>query len=126
MTEFEKGYEQGYKDGMAGAALPNVNDNGDKIDGYDYAYKTDSRGKPYIHIDSVRSMLKKAADVKPINQWISIEESKPKDMQQVLAVVDGDVREAFYNAGCFIGSNFYRSINEVKWWQPLPEPPKED
>ena len=60
MTEFEKGYEQGYKDGMAGAALPNVNDNGDKIDGYSYAYKTDSNGEPYIHIDSVRGMLKEA------------------------------------------------------------------
>ena len=58
MTEFEKGYEQGYKDGIAGAALPNVNDNGDKIDGYSYAYKTDSNGEPYIHIDSVRNMLK--------------------------------------------------------------------
>jgi hypothetical protein len=66
-----------------------------------------------------------ATDVQPVDRWISIEESKPKDMQQVLAVVDGDVREAFYNAGCFIGSNFYRSINEVKWWQPLPEPPKD-
>lgn len=66
MTEFEQGYEQGYKDGMAGAALPNVNDNGDKIDGYSYAYKTDSRGEPYIHIDSVRNMLKKAADVQPV------------------------------------------------------------
>lgn len=65
------------------------------------------------------------ADVQPVDRWTSIEESKPKDMQQVLAVVDGDVREAFYNAGCFIGSNFYRSINEVKWWQPLPEPPKD-
>lgn len=66
MTEFEKGYEQGYKDGIASAALPNVNDNGDKIDGYCYVYKTDSRGEPYIHIDSVRSMLKKADDVQPI------------------------------------------------------------
>lgn len=57
-NEFEKGYEQGYKDGTAGAALPNVNDNGDKIDGYSYAYKTDSNGETYIHIDSVRGMLK--------------------------------------------------------------------
>ena len=64
-------------------------------------------------------------DVQPVDTWTSIEESKPKDMQQVLAVVDGEVREAFYNTGCFIGSNFYRSINEVKWWQPLPEPPKD-
>lgn len=72
MTEFEKGYEQGYKDGIAGAALPNVNDNGDKIDGYSYAYKTDSNGEPYIHIDSVRSMLKKAADVQPVKhgRWV--------------------------------------------------------
>ena len=72
MNEFEKGYEQGYKDGTAGAALPNVNDNGDKIDGYNYAYKTDSRGEPYIHIDSVRSMLKKAADGQPVKRgrWI--------------------------------------------------------
>lgn len=62
MTEFEKGYEQGYKDGTAGAALPNVNDNGDKIDGYSYAYKTDSNGEPYIHIDSVRGMLKEAKE----------------------------------------------------------------
>ena len=69
--------------------------------------------------------LADATDVQPVDRWTSIEESKPKDMQQVLAVVDGDVREAFYNAGCFIGSNFYRSINEVKWWQPLPEPPKD-
>jgi NADH pyrophosphatase NudC (nudix superfamily) len=74
MTEFEKGYEQGYKDGTAGAALPNVNDNGDKIDGYGYAYKTDSRGEPYIHIDSVRNMLKKAADVQPVTHayWIEL------------------------------------------------------
>lgn len=76
MNEFEKGYEQGYKDGVGCAALPNVNDNGDKIDGYNYAYKTDSRGEPYIHIDSVRSMLKKAADVQPIihAHWIRGEE----------------------------------------------------
>lgn len=59
MTEYEKGY----KDGMAGAALPNIIDNGDKIDGYAYSYKTDSDGVPYINIDCVRAMLTKATDV---------------------------------------------------------------
>lgn len=54
-------YERGYKDGMAGAALPNIIDNGDKIDGYNYSYKTDSEGVPYINIDCVRAMLTKAA-----------------------------------------------------------------
>lgn len=57
-------YEKGYKDGMAGAALPNIIDNGDKIDGYTYMYKTDSDGIPFINIESVRSMLNKAAEGK--------------------------------------------------------------
>lgn len=38
--------------------LHNLTDNGDKIEGYNYAYKTDSDGVPYINIDSVRYMLK--------------------------------------------------------------------
>lgn len=66
-------YERGYKDGMAGAALPNIIDNGDKIDGYAYSYKTDSDGVPYINIDCVRAMLTKAANVQPIchGRWIN-------------------------------------------------------
>ena len=43
--------------------LPNIIDNGDKIDGYNYSYKTDSEGVPYINIDSVRAMLTKAANL---------------------------------------------------------------
>ena len=65
-------YEKGYKDGMAGAALPNIIDNGDKIDGYAYSYKTDSDGVPYINIDCVRNMLDKVKDVQPMKhgRWI--------------------------------------------------------
>lgn len=83
MSEFEKGYEQGYKDGVAGAALPNVNDNGDKIDGYSYAYKTDSNGEPYIHIDSVRSMLKKAADVLPVVHCKDCKHRKERHYEEI-------------------------------------------
>lgn len=61
-------YERGYKDGMAGAALPNIVDNGDKIDGYAYSYKTDSEGVPYINIDCVRAMLTKATNAQPIDK----------------------------------------------------------
>lgn len=91
MTEFEKGYEQGYKDGIAGAALPNVNDNGDKIDGYGYAYKTDSNGEPYIHIDCVRSMLKKAADVQPVVDVPRIE-VKPMAEDELQILIKGIFR----------------------------------
>lgn len=65
----ETDYERGYKDGMAGAALPNIMDNGDKIDGYIYSYKTDSEGVPYINIDSVRAMLTKAASAQRHGWW---------------------------------------------------------
>lgn len=123
MTEFEKGYEQGYKDGIAGAALPNVNDNGDKIDGYNYAYKTDSRGEPYIHIDSVRSMLKKAADVQPVNQWISVEDRLPENDRDVLVYdkVSGMWIAQYDNR--WETEEFI--LDDVTHWQPLPELPKE-
>ena len=44
--------------------LHNLTDNGDKIEGYNYAYKTDSDGVPYINIDSVRYMLKQMQEGK--------------------------------------------------------------
>lgn len=102
MTEFEKGYEQGYKDGTAGAALPNVNDNGDKIDGYDYAYKTDSRGEPYIHIDSVRSMLKKAADVQPVRRgrWELIDNPNFRKCSECGAWWSSDITDNCFTKYC--------------------------
>lgn len=147
MTEFEKGYEQGYKDGVAGAALPNVNDNGDKIDGYGYAYKTDSRGEPYIHIDSVRSMLKKAADIQSINLLVKVEERVPNVSGNYLCYLATDEFEVLYfdrgieddeynNDYPFGVWNTYPSedggecrewieVLEVTHWMPLPKTPKE-
>lgn len=132
MTEFEKGYEQGYKDGVAGAALPNVNDNGDKIDGYGYAYKTDSHGEPYIHIDNVRSMLKKATDVQPVDRWISVKDRLPNDGERVIVyTVEDSVlemkfdkrRERWGRVG-IDGVNWFGQFF-ITHWQPLPEPPKD-
>ena len=137
MTEFEKGYEQGYKDGIAGAALPNVNDNGDKIDGYSYAYKTDSIGEPYIHIDSVRNMLKKAADVQPVDRWISCKDKMPEDNTLVLFVYASEngvksVHYGYHQTLKGLGSSWAKPSggwhyfdDDITHWQPLPEPPKE-
>lgn len=131
MTEFEKGYEQGYKDGMAGAALPNVNDNGDKIDGYSYAYKTDSNGEPYIHIDSVRSMLKKAADVQPVNQWISVEDRLPDENQKCLVYrdinADLKITTGIWHSEwkAFDGLRHGTRLEDTIAWMPLLEPPKD-
>lgn len=93
MTEYEKGY----KDGMAGAALPNIIDNGDKIDGYAYSYKTDSDGVPYINIDCVRAMLTKAADHRQLAEWLTeLKELEAKhwDECRQIAHYDDELKEA--------------------------------
>ena len=118
-------YERGYKDGMAGAALPNIIDNGDKIDGYNYSYKTDSEGVPYINIDSVRAMLAKAAQ--SVDRWISVNERLPKIGEQVL-VCDKfkQIDKMTYKGNGLWGRNdFTYKVTEKLFWQPLPKPPNQ-
>lgn len=123
-TEFQIGYEQGFKDGRASAALPNTIDNGDKIDGYTYVYKTDSRGEPYIHIDSVRNMLKKAADVQPVDRWISVKDGLPDNGVEVIVnEVDMGIIIGWYDTNAEEFRCDVISPIEVTHWMPLPEPP---
>ena len=61
-----------------------------------------------------------------VNRWIPCSERLPKEETNVIAVIDGCSREAFYSDNSFIGSNFYRKAEEVPYWMPKPEPPKED
>lgn len=118
-------YERGYKDGMAGAALPNIIDNGDKIDGYNYSYKTDSEGVPYINIDSVRAMLAKAAQ--SVDRWISVNERLPKIGEQVLVCdkfkqID---KMTYKGNGLWSRNDFTYKVTEKLFWQPLPKPPNQ-
>ncbi len=141
-TEFQKGYEQGFNDGRASAALPNTIDNGDKIDGYTYMYKTDSRGEPYIHIDSVRNMLKKSADVQPVDSWISVNDRLPEaveeDVNGKIAFSKSVLVYLVYDNGFTYITNDRFRVDSKSWlheipgegckvthWMPLPEPPKD-
>lgn len=65
-----------------------------------------------------------AVDAEPVRQWIPCSERMPEEGQSVLAVVDGNVREAGYSYDAFSGSGFYRDAREIEWWMPLPDPPK--
>lgn len=60
-----------------------------------------------------------------VNRWIPCSERLPEEETDVIAVIDGCSREAFYSDSSFIGSNFYRNAEEVTYWMPKPEPPKE-
>ena len=133
-------YEKGYKDGMAGAALPNIIDNGDKIDGYAYSYKTDSEGVPYINIDSVRAMLTKAADVQPVDKWISVKDRLPEDDGKYMVWYKGELDICEFDVESQTFGYTYDDYDEmyshlVCWddgmdkdithWMPLPELPKD-
>ena len=122
-------YERGYKDGMAGAALPNIIDNGDKIDGYNYSYKTDSEGVPYINIDCVRAMLTKAA--KLVDRWISVEDRPPEEDGDCLVWYRCDTAfgksESWgithYSRGDWYTKHLHGDNIVVLYWQSMPEPP---
>lgn len=58
-------------------------------------------------------------------RWIPCSERLPEEETDVIAVIDGCSREAFYSDSSFIGSDFYRNAEEVFYWMPKPEPPKE-
>ena len=117
--------------------LPNIIDNGDKIDGYAYSYKTDSEGVLYINIDSVRAMLTKAADVQPIRRgrWIVNEVAEKPETSGVYNVLyrtdEGDFVTSCYFDGADtwyhdVGINHDRiATDKVMMWQSLPEKPRE-
>ena len=65
-------------------------------------------------------------DVEPLQKWIPCSERLPEEETDVIAVIDGCSREAFYSDNSFIGSNFYRNAEDVTYWMMKPEPPKED
>ena len=60
-----------------------------------------------------------------VNRWIPCSERLPDDETRVIAVIDGESREAFFSYDAFIGSNFYCDKSNVPYWMPMPNLPKE-
>lgn len=104
--------------------LLNIIDNGDKIDGYAYSYKTDSEGVPYINIDSVRAMLTKAAGARRRGWWISCKDKMPEDGQDVITLSEDRVlNHAVYDAEKAVFRYGILIINPTHWI-PLPPMPE--
>jgi hypothetical protein len=59
------------------------------------------------------------------DNWISVKEALPINMQSVLVCDNGDVHDAWYCDGCFsCGCYCEQDYENVTHWQPLPAPPK--
>lgn len=74
-----------------------------------------------------------AADVQPVNQWISCQDKMPEEYKTVLVyekdygVMIGELEKKFFDTQYFIArkSGLILRTTEVTHWQPLPEPPKQ-
>lgn len=69
----------------------------------------------------------KAADVQPVDRWISVDDELPKEWYEVLAYSEmGKIEKAIYVNGRWKLSAFLgETVEDVTHWQPLPEPPKD-
>ena len=75
----------------------------------------------------------KAADVQPLDRWISCKDKMPEEYKTVLVyekdygVMIGELEKKFFDTQFFIArkSGIILRTTEVTHWQPLPEPPKD-
>ena len=110
-----------------------------------YSEKECNSNSPYGMITS--SVLNKveralsempAADVQPVNQWISVKDRLPENNRPVLCfVIDTTSKCGTYVIGSCEHSEFFLKIGDNKRfsfqnmqlkatrWKPLPEPPKD-
>ena len=107
-----------------------------------------NRGDGYITMLTMRDMINEvpSADVQPANQWISVKDRLPEEMQDksinsdwseelrpsdnVLILTTGGSYDVAWYSHAFddwtTGNEKHSYENwEVAYWQPLPEPPKE-
>lgn len=63
------------------------------------------------------------ADVQPVNQWISVKERQPDKDDLYLVAVENEI--CVYMDIADYSNNQWHKHDEVIYWQPLPELPKE-
>lgn len=77
---------------------------------------------------AMRSMIDvvgavEAADVQPVNQWISVKDRLPNEDDCYLVVIESEICVSIDIAE--YSENRWHKHDKVLYWQPLPEPPKD-
>ena len=66
-------------------------------------------------------------DVQPVNQWISVEDRLPDEDGWYLVYKHNRIRVAEWCKDCWYNeSDLPIDDCAITYWQPLPEPPKEE
>lgn len=85
------------------------------------------RGQRRALINSIQDISAvEAADVQPAKQWISVKDRQPQENGFYLTYYSKQIHVSQW----LISANWYNEhggnvTNNVEYWQPLPEPPKD-
>ena len=89
-----------------------------------------SHWKPYMDMDKVRKAVQNMPTLTPPNEWVSVENALPPNMDDVLVVVQNN-GECWTVTGYYSNTSnvWYAMLNgqdtkmDVLWWMPFPAPP---
>ena len=84
---------------------------------------------PVVSVDAIKN----APTLTPPNEWVSVEDALPPNMDDVLVVVQNN-GECWTVTGYYSNTSnvWYAMLNgqdtqmDVLWWMPLPAPPKKE
>ena len=97
----------------------------------DYIVSSTTTNTPVYQYVSKEQIEKAPTIAAP--RWVRCEEEFPPDEEMLLLIADGygcpiigyvGEHSCFYTI-CYTGEREFLCTDEVHWWMPLPEPPKE-
>ena len=118
MTEYERGFIDGIKSKVSAELTPTL---------INVSKTMLEMLKPVLSTALENALNDKNAitdtDIQPVNQWISVKERQPDKDDLYLVAVENEI--CVYIDIADYSNNQWHKHDEVIYWQPLPELPKE-
>lgn len=90
-------------------------------------------GNRLVYLNDVLDLIDEQPTLTPPNEWVSVEDALPPNMDDVLVAVQNN-GECWTVTGYYSNTSnvWYAMLNgqdtqmDVLWWMPLPAPPKKE